>query len=74
MPRMDGETLARQLESIRPGVPLIMMSGNREPAPELMQRSSLRYLTKPVSPHHLLEAVGELMSHPSHCREVVQES
>ncbi|HEY6729334.1 MAG TPA: ATP-binding protein [Polyangiaceae bacterium] len=73
MPRMDGETLARHLESVRPGVPLIMMSGNREPAPELMQRSSSRYLTKPVSARHLLDAVGELTNQPLPSSELARE-
>lgn len=70
MPRMDGETLARRLESLRPGLPLIMMSGNREPAPDLLQRSLSRYLTKPVSVQHLLDAVGEVTSHSVRVNEV----
>jgi len=69
MPRLDGETLARELESLRPDLPLIMMSGNREPAPELLQRSLSRYLTKPVSAHHLLHAIGELTSHSARSSE-----
>ena len=67
MPRVDGETLARELELLRPDLPVIMMSGNREPAPELLHRSLSRYLTKPVSAHHLLHAIGELTSQ-SVCR------
>lgn len=72
MPRMDGETLARQLESVRPGLPLIMMSGNREPAPELLQRSLSRYLTKPVAAQHLLDAVGELTNHALPSNEIAR--
>ena len=72
MPRMDGETLARQLESVRPGLPLIMMSGNREPAPELLQRSLSRYLTKPVAAQHLLDAVGELTNHTLSSNEIAR--
>lgn len=74
MPRLDGETLARELGLLRPDLPLIMMSGNREPAPELLQRSLSRYLTKPVSAQHLLDAIGELTSHPARNNEVARES
>ena len=68
------ETLARELESLRPDLPLIMMSGNREPAPDLLQRSLSRYLTKPVSAQHLLDAIGELTSQPACSTEVAKES
>ncbi len=61
MPRMDGEELARRLFEIHPRLPVVMMSGNREPNPELLQRPSCRYLSKPLQQEQLLSTVRQLV-------------
>jgi DNA-binding response OmpR family regulator len=74
MPRLDGETLARELEltSPRPATHHDeRQSGTRT---ELLQRSLSRYLTKPVSAQHLLDAIGELTSHPARTTKSLDES
>lgn len=61
MPRLDGEELAARLGRIHPQLPIIMMSGNREPHPEWLDQPTHRYLTKPVDAELLLDTLGRLI-------------
>ena len=57
MPVLDGETLASRLATLSPGLPLILMSGNREPASGGEKRL---FLEKPIEHQALLQAIARL--------------
>jgi len=61
MPRLDGEELAARLGRTHPQLPIIMMSGNREPHPEWLDQATHRYLTKPVDADLLVDTLGRLL-------------
>ncbi len=61
MPRMDGEELAERLAQTHPQLPIIMMSGNREPQAHFLDQPSHRYLAKPVDAELLLFTLGQLI-------------
>lgn len=61
MPRMDGEALAARLAQTHPQVPIIMMSGNREPLAHWLDQPTHRYLAKPVDVELLLQTLGQLI-------------
>ena len=64
MPMMNGNELARQLCSQRPGLAVLCMSGYSDDA--ILQRGlsgvELPLLTKPVTPEQLLKAVGQALN------------
>jgi CheY-like chemotaxis protein len=64
MPRVKGTELAERLAAMRPGTPILLMSGH-------IQESALRernlpsaFLQKPVLPQELLAAIRELLDKP----------
>jgi two-component system, cell cycle sensor histidine kinase and response regulator CckA len=56
MPRMDGPTLAREIQSIAPGLPVVLMSGACD-ASALQSAGFCHFLQKPFSPANLLQVV-----------------
>jgi len=61
MPRMDGEELAARLGQSHPQLPIIMMSGNREPLAQWLDQPTHRFLPKPVDAEILLLTLGQLI-------------
>ena len=67
MPGMDGPELARRAEAMRPGLPVLFMSGYTDD--EIVRRGLLDaeqpFLQKPFSPETLGEQVGRLLKRRS---------
>ncbi len=57
MPRMDGEGLTRNVRLRFPNLPMVLLSGNREPPPDLELGPYGRFLAKPVAHRQLMEAI-----------------
>jgi signal transduction histidine kinase/ActR/RegA family two-component response regulator len=57
MPRLDGEALTRAVRVRFPNLPMVLLSGNREPAADLELGPRGRFLTKPVAHRQLMEAI-----------------
>ena len=71
MPRKDGlETLA-ELRTLRPGVPVIMLSGATSTTNIVtaMRRGAVDFLPKPVSPQDLCDAIERAMPHATQPEE-----
>jgi two-component system, cell cycle sensor histidine kinase and response regulator CckA len=64
MPKGDGPTFARALSAAAPGIPVLFMSSQYDPA-QLDQFETSEYLAKPFSIDGLLEAVRTLLPDPS---------
>jgi CheY-like chemotaxis protein len=64
MRRVDGETLATQLSATHPALPMVIISGNREPSLEPMRGAPREFLPKPVLPEELLDAVQRIARAP----------
>jgi len=60
MPRMDGEQLAEKLAAAFPELPVVLMSGNREPPIEILSAKRV-FVAKPVDHTQLLSAIAEVM-------------
>jgi len=58
MPRMDGEALTRAVRLRLPNLPMVLLSGNREPPADLELGPRGRFLTKPVAHRQLVEAIA----------------
>jgi len=56
-PGMDGKQLARMARELRPGLPVLLTSGDEERAADLDATSGLRLLRKPWRREDLVEAV-----------------
>ncbi len=66
MPRMDGMNLAKELQSIRPELPILFISGYAENklVGEALQPADTIFLPKPFGPQTLLEPVLKLLRMP----------
>ncbi|HXJ21057.1 MAG TPA: ATP-binding protein [Polyangia bacterium] len=62
MPQMDGEELARRLGESHPRLPLVLLSGNREPGDPFRPGSPRTFLMKPVSQAELVAAIGRVVA------------
>jgi len=60
MPRVDGEELTRNVRGRFPNLPMVLLSGNREPPLDLDLGPHGRFLTKPASHRELLDAIVEV--------------
>ncbi len=62
MPRMTGEELARQLRKIRPGIPIILITGyNREIQDDSREGGFWALLTKPVQIREIATTIHDLL-------------
>jgi signal transduction histidine kinase len=61
MPNMDGEALARHVAESRPELPMVLISGNREPSGALSPELPRTFLLKPVGSEELGRAVRRVM-------------
>jgi len=61
MPKMDGETLAIQLSLSHPNLPLLLMSGNRQVAPQTLAGLPRAFLQKPVNEQSLRRTLRALL-------------
>ncbi len=64
MPEMDGYELARQLEQVRPDLPIIYMTGYGD------VEVAGPFLRKPFSPDAFVRKVGEVLAFAGHASEV----
>lgn len=60
MPGMDGGTVAERMRSLKPSVPIVLLSAYVS-LPEKTLRMVDAYVTKGQSPHVLLERLGQLL-------------
>ena len=61
MPRMGGEGAIRAVRRIKPDMPIIAVSGNRDPNTINHIAPGLHFLSKPFSPEALLRTVGKAL-------------
>jgi signal transduction histidine kinase len=61
MPGLDGEQLASKLTERRPRLPLVLISGNRSPCPELLTAATRSFVQKPFALHELRLAITSVM-------------
>ncbi|MBL8914203.1 MAG: response regulator [Archangium sp.] len=61
MPVMDGDALAKKLETVAPGLPMVLMSGNRAPADLTLDAQRRVFIEKPATREALLEAVDRVL-------------
>lgn len=57
MSEMDGIEALDRIREIRAGLPVIMISANREKAVASLARGAQAYLVKPIDPGHLRDVV-----------------
>lgn len=64
MPGVDGLTVLRQIQKLKPEVPVLIMTGysSMPVAMEAIQRGATGYLTKPISLSDLKTAVKKALS------------
>jgi two-component system OmpR family response regulator len=60
-PGPNGQTLAREVVSRLPGLPVVFMTGNPESFDDYRFRGNERLVAKPFSGTHLVERVAELL-------------
>ncbi len=60
MPQMDGEQLSRALGESHPRLPVILLSGNREPKEPFRPELARAFLMKPVSQADLVSTIGRV--------------
>ena len=63
-PGMDGKRLAQQARALRPGLPVLLTSGDEEHAAEADATPGLRLLRKPWRREELVEAVRTELARP----------
>ena len=61
MPEISGDCLAREIQQIRPGIPVIMCSGIHLPKEVLNRVELARVLIKPFDMDVLVESVREIL-------------
>ena len=67
MPQMDGRTCARLILNEKPGMPIIYMSGNMDPAlmTKELSKPAMAFLPKPFTLIALLSTVRRVLEIPS---------
>jgi PAS domain S-box-containing protein len=62
MPRMDGRELAERASEVRPGLPVLLMSGHPDEATRrVLVEADRPYLQKPFTAEDLMSRVGEML-------------
>lgn len=64
MPRMGGEGTIRAIRRIKPDMPVIAISGNRDPATIAHIAPDLRFLSKPFATEALLHLIAQSLPQP----------
>ena len=64
MPRTDGLELSRLLQSARPALPTILITGHPDMLGRSPPQSPRRLFTKPFDPDALLAAVSDVLRNP----------
>ncbi|MDB6073952.1 MAG: multi-sensor hybrid histidine kinase [Verrucomicrobiaceae bacterium] len=64
MPRMGGEGTIRAIRRIKPDIPVIAISGNRDPATIAHITPDLKFLSKPFASEALLHMVAHALHKP----------
>src|SRR5215472_3463362 len=74
MPDMDGLAVIEKLSSLRPNVPVIMMSGHAtiETAVKATQLGARDFLEKPISRERLLVALRNALEHRAMAEEIAE--
>ena len=62
MPRLDGEQLAAVLAERYPQLPLVLISGNRSPGPQLLTSPTRAFVPKPLTQTELRLAIARVTS------------
>lgn len=65
MPRMDGDALAARLQKTHPELPMVLISGNREPESSILSGLPRTFLAKPVSQESLRDAIRSVLERTS---------
>ena len=74
LPGIDGLNLISQLHTVRPRLPIIMMTahGTTETAIEAMKLGAFDYLLKPCQPEELLDLIAAAAAHSQRMTEPVE--
>jgi PAS domain S-box-containing protein len=76
MPEMDGVTLAAELRTLRPELPLVILTSMGRREPELRELSVSAFLVKPIKPAQLYRALAGVLqgltSQPSEAEPALQ--
>jgi two-component system, NtrC family, response regulator HydG len=66
MPEMDGIALCQKVAAVRPGLPVVLLTGrpNMETVTHALRVGVRDFLTKPLEPGALLDAVARLVGSP----------
>ena len=59
LPRMDGESVARELHAVHDGVPILVVTADGHAAEHARNVRAFGYLSKPFDLDHLVEAVRQ---------------
>jgi signal transduction histidine kinase len=62
MPQMDGDQLSRRVGELYPRLPLVLLSGNREPGEPFRPDLPRLFLMKPVSQADLVAAIARVVA------------
>ncbi|HEX5098894.1 MAG TPA: ATP-binding protein [Polyangiaceae bacterium] len=62
MPNLDGEALARHVTETRPDLPMVLLSGNRQPSSALSPSLPRTFLMKPIGGDELRDAVARVIA------------
>jgi signal transduction histidine kinase/CheY-like chemotaxis protein len=62
MPHLDGEQLATELSAHYPGLPLVLVSGDRAPLAGVLTQGKRAFVPKPLSQRALTEAIAQVLS------------
>jgi signal transduction histidine kinase/CheY-like chemotaxis protein len=62
MPNLDGEALAHHVAGTQPNLPMVLLSGNRQPSSALSPSLPRAFLMKPIGGEELRDAVARMIA------------
>lgn len=65
MPRMDGRETIRELRSLAPDLPIIMITGYLDRVDDALLQSVSRVLLKPISLRHVEQQIRDVLGRPA---------